>query len=260
MKDYSEMAEDVFHRRDEYKTVQQKRRRTAAKAAIMMTCFLCIITASCIVISESSMFNPEFSKTVYNAPDNTSVSTSPDISDNTSGNFQNTVIINNIDGISSARMNICLSENDFILMNKDELKEYYGTTVFPSVPSDLEEWDVGNEYDGYGIYRRGNGEIYWDQNIINYSNDDYTRSVNIELHKGSLPFSDYGQLSSGERKITDSVINGEKVRIGRTESGYYLTEFIHKNVGFRMVTEGLSEEELIFIISSLIEPSVTFAN
>ena len=50
-----------------------------------------------------------------------------------------------------------------------------------------------------------------------------------------------------------SVINGTKVAIGLSDSGYYYAEFLYKDVGFRLIANGISEEELVAILSSLIQ-------
>ena len=98
---------------------------------------------------------------------------------------------------------------------------------------------------------KGKGAVYWDVCILNYSNEDFTRSLNIELQAGGLPLSDYGSLPKNCEKST---INGVQVGIGQTaENGYYFVEFVYKNVGFRMVAEGLSQKEIVAIVASLVK-------
>lgn len=43
-----------------------------------------------------------------------------------------------------------------------------------------------------------------------------------------------------------------EVGIGQSDSGHYLVEFMYDNVGFRMIIEGLSIEEIEAVIDSLI--------
>ncbi len=137
-------------------------------------------------------------------------------------------------------------------MNQEQLLAYYGIDIFPDVPSDLgREWSEADNIP-YGVYKRngGTGKVYWDHQVLNYSNDDCTRSVNIELKKGGLPISDYGTLPPD---CDRSTINGVRVGIGQINGGVYLAEFVHRGVGFRLVTKGLAQEEMVSVVNSLTE-------
>lgn len=163
----------------------------------------------------------------------------------------NRIVINGIDGISSDRMYIALMCDDFVPMSDEELNDYFGIDIFPEVPEDLgEEWCI-REGTQKGIYRRdgGTGEVYHDQQVLNWSNEDFSRTVNIELKKGGMPFQCFGVLTVEEEM---SVIGGVEVFIGQNDDGIWLVEFMYKDVGFRMVTEGLTQEELVEVIESLI--------
>ena len=231
MKSYNEMAKNVFRRRDEYKTAQIKKRKLITG---LTAPFICLCLAAAIgfygvgsekTSSDSSLKN--------NGPNNT-------------------IFINEINEISSNRkINIDLSEKDFIPMTPDELNAYYQTNVFPIVPDDLKE-DNNNEY---GIYKHieDTGEVYYDQNVINYYNKNYTRSVNIELSKHHLPVSDYGSIDESCKK---SIINKTYVSIASIGNNeFYMAEFFYKNTGFRIIFEGLSQEEIISVLSSIIKIS-----
>ena len=50
-----------------------------------------------------------------------------------------------------------------------------------------------------------------------------------------------------------SVINNVDVLIGLTENGYYYSEFMYKGVGFLINADGVTEEEFVAIISSIIK-------
>ena len=56
-----------------------------------------------------------------------------------------------------AKMNIALMTADFVPLSTDQLAEYYGTRIFPTVPDDLSGWEKSSDFSGYGIYRRNNG-------------------------------------------------------------------------------------------------------
>lgn len=162
------------------------------------------------------------------------------------------IVINEIDGITSDRMYICLHVDDFVPMSADELNDYFGINIFPEVPEDLgAEWS-DREGIQRGIYRRagGTGEIYHDQQVLNWSNEDFSRSVNIELRKGGMPFQCFAVLTA---EHDPSIINNVEVGIGQTDEGIYLVEFMYRDVGFRMIAEGLSQEELVAVVASLIQ-------
>ena len=65
-------------------------------------------------------------------------------------------------------------------MNKTVLINYYGANLFPNIPSSLNEWK-----DHHGIYRKnkGNGDVYFNQIILNYSNENFSRTINLEIAK-----------------------------------------------------------------------------
>lgn len=229
MKTYNEMADDIFRRRDEYR-IKQKKQKKAAVGAISSFMCLCLVAAAGFY----SLSNEN---------------TSSNINAETSVSAENNIIINKAEIITdnnSRKLNLNLYEADFISMNKSDLTKYYGTDVFPDVPKDLYDHEKGL---GYGIYKNNKG-VYWDQNVINYYNSDTTRSINIELCRNKLPFSDYGNLDNNNTK---SIINRIPVNIGLLSEKMYMAEFIYKNVGFRIVFEGLSQEEMISVITSIIK-------
>ncbi|WP_289301989.1 hypothetical protein, partial [Sporofaciens musculi] len=93
--------------------------------------------------------------------------------------------------------------------------------------------------------------IYFDFNILNYSNETFSKGINIEIQKGSLPTSDCVFLDEYDEK---SIINNVEVAIRQdTNNEYYFAEFLHHNVGFRFIVEGLTQDEFVAVISSLIQ-------
>ena len=50
-----------------------------------------------------------------------------------------------------------------------------------------------------------------------------------------------------------SKINNVELKIGKTDEGYYYTEFIYNNVGFTICTKGLTQDEFVAIIMSIIK-------
>ncbi len=163
----------------------------------------------------------------------------------------NLIRINQVEAFSGDRkLGGDLDINDFVKMNEEELEEYYGTKIFPQVPSDLKSWHDSGEYD-YGIYKRnkGSGEVYYDLTVMNYSNEDFSKDLNIEIAKGKLPASD---VAFWEENFAKSLINGTEVGIGQSSNGYFYAEFIYNNTGFRIISSGLSQEEIVSVIESLV--------
>ncbi len=230
MKSCNEMTGSVFARIEEHRKLQKRQRKLLAKAVFP-------IIGICLALLIIFLAQPkaESKKQIISESDKP----------------ENRIVINQIDGISADRMYICLLWEDYVPMNKEELIEYYGINVFPDVPEDLREWDSENGSAGYGIYRRdgGTGEVYHDGNVLNYSNEDFTRSINIEFSKGKLPFTCCGDF---EHYCEMSEICGVEVGIGQSDNGHYLVEFMYADVGFRMIIEGLSIDEIESVIESII--------
>lgn len=238
MKSYEEMTNNVLRRIEEYETEQLHKKAVMKKIAAGLSC-ICIVAMVAIGVWQIS--NPNISPT----------QTDPSLATTGTKYDNNIIVINKTDEQFSnerAKMNFNLHSDDYVPMNKKQIIEYYGIDIFPDVPSDLNESDENS----YGIYKRNGskGEVYFDMTILNYSNGDFSRSVNIEFQTGSLPPSCYAFF---EDIKNESVINDEKVKIAQDENGYYYASFMHKNIGFRIIGEGLSQAEFISILSSLIK-------
>ena len=267
MKNYNEITDNLLKRRDQY-VIEQKLKRKKMVGAASSFCGLCLIALVGFGIWQAEKDNtippinttitPVSESTTATTPDielptpNTDAETNDTLTETTNTpavnpNPNNKIVINPIKILSIDMQGIALFGKDFIEMDKTALNEYYGINVFPTIPDDIKEWPDQR----FGIYKRNNGtgEIYWDGNVLNYSNDDFSRSVNIEIDKGTLPFCDYLFYEPTEEK---SIINNVEMIIGQTDNGYYYAEFIYHNTGFRIVGEGLTQDEFVAIISSLV--------
>lgn len=102
-----------------------------------------------------------------------------------------------------------------------------------------------------GIFKRngGAGEVYWDADILNYSNEDFTRNLWLEADKGSSVLRDYVYFDGTEEK---SVINNVEILIGVNDDGCYYAEFMYKGVGFLLEADGVTQDEFVSVISSVI--------
>ena len=249
MKNYNEVANSVFERREQYETEKKNKRKILTRTLTPVCCF-CFMMLLGIGLWQGGMFNTTPPQTaddaIYQGIKDNFDENNGESANNPTAN--NKIVINHIVSFSNDKMNIALLLDDFIKMDKAAVNEYYGINVFPEVPADIPEWKDAT----YGIYKRngGTGETYWDQMVLNYDNDDFSRGVNLEIKKGSLPLLDYVFGESAEEK---SIINNWEVVIGLSEDGYYHAVFMYQDVGFCINARGLTQDEFVAVISSIIK-------
>ena len=250
MKNYNEMAKDVFRRIEEHEIELRNRRKTISRIITPLCCF-CLVALLGFGMWQGGVFNITPSdQTLEDA-------LYPGIKDNfdeskgespSNPAANNKIVINSISGISADKMMINLAVGDRIEMTIEELCEYYGVDYIPDVPNDIKIWpdQIGEIFKRNG----GTGEVYWDANGLNFSNEDFTRTVHVEVDKGSYVLQDYLYFKGTEEK---SVINNVEVLIGLTENGYYYSEFMYNGIGFLIDAKGVMEDEFISIIQSIIK-------
>ena len=250
MKNYDELTNDLLERRDRYVADQKKKRKRVMGVATSLCCF-CLVALLGFGMWQGGMFNttpPDqtLEDALYPGIKDNFDESKGESPDNPSAN--NKIVINTINGISADRMNINIAVDDFVKMTREEMIEYYGVDYIPDVPADIKPW----EDERSGIYKRdgGTGEVYWDTDILNYSNEDFTRSVHVAVDKGSYVLKDYLFFKGTEEK---SIINNFEVLIGLSENGYYYSEFMYNGVGFLIHAEGVTEDEFVAIIASIIK-------
>ena len=93
----------------------------------------------------------------------------------------------------------------------------------------------------------GAGDVYFDTESVSRSNVEDSRLLTVEVKKGGYPFLCFAFDETAEK----SIINNNKVLIGKTESGGSNALFMYKNVGFFVSADGLSRDEFVSLISSL---------
>ncbi len=253
MKNYDETIDSVFSKIDKYNTLQKRKKKLITGCVATLSC-ICLAAISTILIwrnikpaaykqAADGILHTDSDKTIG---DNSVIITQPENTD--TPHSSNKIVINKLHSISSSKMDISLMCDDFVVMNNDELYDYYGINIFPSIPSDLFTLDDQQ----HGIFKRekGTGEIYHDVNEIYYKNDDYSRSVSVEVSKGKMPFS---CVVISDKKAKPSIINGTEVKIASISDKTYYVEFMYNNVGFRIVTGGLNQNEMVGIVESIIE-------
>ena len=234
MKTYEETIRTVLDRAERMER-QRKKRRAAYRAAAGWGCCACLMLALGVGVWPGGMpGKPEL----------------PGPESGVSDPAEDKIVVCSLeDNTARSKMDIALMMDDFVEMTPEELTAYYGMDVVPQVPADLKAW----EDQIFGIFRRGGGmgEVYWDGNVLNFSDASFARSVNLEVWKdrGSITTC-YAFFDFIEEY---SVINGVEVALAVSEGGYYHAEFSRGGVGFRLIAEGLSREEVVDVVRSLTE-------
>lgn len=249
MKNCDEITNRLLERRDRYVAEQKKKRKRAAGTCLSLCC-VCLIAFMGFGIRQGGWLSAGPEQTaedvLYPGLEDTFDESKGVGTNNPEENDQ--IYIQTIEELPNAvRAMINLSGEDLVSMGRDEINGYYGVNIFPTVPGDLKE-------DGetkWGIFKRnqGTGELYWDSNGIRYSNEDSSKTVNVEVDKGCVPFDFCNLFDDIQSK---SVINHVEVGIAQTAVGDYYAEFMYKDVGFRVTAGGLTQDEFVAVISSLL--------
>ena len=232
MKTYEETIRTVLDRAERMER-QRKKRRAAYRAAAGWGCCACLMLALGVGVWPGGMpGKPEL----------------PGPESGVSDPAEDKIVVCSLeDNTARSKMDIALMMDDFVEMTPEELTAYYGMDVVPEIPADVTAW----EDQIFGIFRRsgGTGEVYWDGNVLNFSDASFARSVNLEVWKdrGSITTC-YAFFDFIEEY---SVINGVEVALAVSEGGYYHAEFSRGGVGFRLIAEGLSREEVVDAVRSL---------
>ena len=250
MKNYEELTNELLERRDRYVATKKEKRKRIMSIATSFSC-VCLVALLGFgvwrsgVIKNDPAITPDTSVADMNKTNTDKVA--QQITEPVSDSDNNSIRVLNIEKIPTAKeMYIALMREDFIGMNRDEINEYYGINVFPTVPSDLKERDSR-----LGVYKRKDtGELYCDRNQIQYDNGDGTRAVSVSVDKGSLP---YCFTNLFEDRQTRSMINDIEVGIAHTPEGEFYAEFMYKETGFRVFACGLTQDAFVDVLESVIK-------
>ena len=178
MKNYDETIDSVFSRINEYEIRKSQRKKVMTKTAVSVCC-VCLVALVGLGMHQFSQspVAPQVTEPVHSDVVGTPVSPSPN----------NQIVVHTVSSPPGI-YNIALMWHDFIPMSREEALSYYGTNVFPTVPSDLSARD-----NVCGVFKRdgGTGQLYWDQNQLQYFNETSSRGIAVTFRKGSLPFYDF---------------------------------------------------------------------
>ena len=254
MKNYDDITNDLLERRDRYIVHQQTKQKRVMHWAACFGCF-CIAALVCVGIWRGGSFNVVQpnpvtpSQTLEDAlypgiKDTFDEKNGESVSDPTANNK---IIVHRVTGSISSDMSIALMLDDFVPMTREEMIEYYGMDFIPDVPTDMQLMDTQ-----FGVFKRGGGtgEVYWDQTLLACKNEVGSKSARVNIAKGKMPFMD---CIFYDPEMEKSIINNLEVLIGQNENEIYIAEFMHQNVGFMISADGLTEDEFIAIIASIIQ-------
>lgn len=250
MKNCDEMVESLLERRAQYAAEQKGKRARIARiaAAAGCACLAVLLGVGIWQGGKPGAAQPE--QTVADAlypgiKDTFDVSRGESPVDPAANNK---IIVHPVSGVSADRAIVGLKDEDFVAMTREEMVEYFGVNYIPEVPEDILPW----EDERSGVYRKdgGTGEVYWAADILNYADADFTRTVHVEVNKGS----DVPQCCLYfEGKEEKSVINSVELLIGQSKNGYYYAEFQYQNVGFLISAGGVTQEEFVNILASILK-------
>lgn len=265
MKNYDELTENLLKRRDCYVVEQKKKKKTVINVVTSMCC-LCFVALLGFGVwhggmletvspdtSEGSVIagNPDSENSLQQTTDSDgeTVNNSSNIEQADKTTNDNEIRIQEIGELPTIpeKMFIALMTDDYITMTDDEVIEYYGVNIFPTVPIDIESKDNQR----LGIYKRKtSGEIYFDGNKIQYSNEDSSRGLAVNVDKNCLPFVFCDLFADNQTK---SIVNGVEVGIAQTPTREMYAEFTYQNVGFRIYACGLTQDEFVRVITSIVK-------
>lgn len=259
MKNYNEVASDVFEKRDRLLKQKKLRQKKAVQIGLPVVCI-------CAVVAVISAVKAHFDT----APEQTAETVSATVAAvQTTQKSENKITINTKLPENVGMSSICdfyIDINDYVPMTKDELRTFYGTEIFPRVPDDMAEY-VGHLAAGnsrsYGIYRAngGTGEVTHDNQLIMYVNREAegNRSLEIEVSKRFryMSVNNFGSIYTHDElteNLSCSVINGVEVYIYyHSKADYYAVNFIYNDTGFSIRADGFSEAEVVAVTESLTE-------
>ncbi len=249
MKSCNEMVNSLLARRLQYEKEKQNKRKVLLRTAVPVGC-ICLAMLLGFFAWQGGRFDPQPPSTVndaiYPGIKDWFDELNGESPDDPAAN--NITIFNPADPMLATQMSIALLLEDFVEMSEAELQAYYGVPIAPAVPEDLR--DPGKT--ALGLYRRygGTGEVYWDQNTLNYQNGDLSRWVTVTVG-GELP--SYPVPDFRNAAMKKSCINNWEVLIAADGKGIYYAHFMYCNISFYVSAQGLSQEEFTGVLSSMLQ-------
>lgn len=225
MKSCEEMMHSLLARREAYRMQQKRRRAVLTRTAAS----LCLAALLGVAVWQGIAWHA-------------------DIREPAPADGDGAVVFHSTDSFHQNKSYIAILWEDFVPMTREQLRAYYGVNVFPTVPRDLQETE---ENETLGIFRRdgGTGEVYWDSTLLAYDSTDGSRTLQVEISKCDLPASDDLFCDPALEK---SVVGGVEMTLAQTADGAMDAQFLYQDVDFRVTAQGLSREEFVAVLLSLV--------
>lgn len=144
--------------------------------------------------------------------------------------------------------------DDFVPMTEDELLDYYDVTFsFETLFPQLQEVITVNK--ARGIYKRENGDVYFDNNQFSFLSADNTQEITVVLAKEHLPWFDintaydYPLLKTFYKDIEMTICHYTDARNG---DDMYYAEFIYQENGYLVYTRNMTKLDFIKAVDSLL--------
>lgn len=157
---------------------------------------------------------------------------------------RDTIYINEISAPAVSKIVVPADENtEIVSVSYGELMDYYGIKQLPDTLGD----DLENAEQSYFVfYRNSGGKILYDTNIFYFNNADRSRNVSVIIAKSEEISDAYNN------DILLSEIGGVSVMIAKSNDTAYWAAFKLNEVSFKVISDGMSEDEFIDIIKEII--------
>ncbi len=280
MKDYNEMANDVFHRIAEYKTIQKRKRKILIRT-ITPLCVVCLMALMGVGVWQNGLFEQISPPPIAPVVDNDSIGTKlpgnnqqddpaasppnndPSITPNTDTHTNPGTVPNpdtpprewtlNVNKISKSIRGAKKYYDPALYYNEiwgfDKMAAYLGV--------DLSVIGDGLTYSGnsnFTVTLANDGTVAYDTAGYCYNKSD----VLILVSKIGTPYDCMYQLDSNE-KTAFKLDNGRTVSvlIGGGSDGLLFADFEHNDLTYRVTAKNISENEFGEIIQNVLALSVT---
>ncbi len=249
MKTSYEMIDSLFSRKEHYEKKRKRNARLAIGIASSLCC-VCMVTLLCFALTEGMFSVQEPFSTVADAIHPGIQDCFDETAGETRPQTNNKITVHQVEELPAGFTELfCLFTDDFVKIETEDLSSYYGTNVFPSVPSDMSIVE-NKEFPGY--YVGDNGEVYWDHNSIEYSSEDRSSHIFVGLITKPYPTSFPHWKSPFWEKGDESFINEIEVMICQADDSFS-GQFVYRDVGYYITSQGLTLDEFVSVVSSLIQ-------
>lgn len=142
------------------------------------------------------------------------------------------------------------NEKDRVYLSKKKLLKHFGKNIFPKVPEDMSlKMDKKGKFPVYKKNKKG--KIYYDRQSLNYADELYNKHISIGVQKGeySSSYEIRGKVKGVKFGETVTTLFQDKKR------KIYYAEFMVDGLDFHVYSRGISSDEFVKVVESLVEKS-----